>query len=76
MQTLANWQGKLYWRNKLWRIDYESLIKRILKQFEDTYACNLSIHARVCTQMAVSSSVESMIRGYHEYKLTWNDPML
>ena len=23
--------GKRHWRNKLWRIDYKSLIKRILK---------------------------------------------
>ena len=29
--TLAKWQGKHHWRNKLWRIDDESLIKRILK---------------------------------------------
>ena len=78
MKTLANWHGKLHWRNKLWRIssDYESLIKRILKQFKDTFAPNLSIRARVCARMAVSSSVESMIRGYHEYKLIWNDPIL
>ena len=48
VQTLANWQGKLYWRNQLWRIDYESLIKRILKQFEDTFVPNFSIRARVC----------------------------
>ena len=64
VQTLANWQGKLHWWNKLWRIDHESLIKRILKQFEDTFVPNLSIRARVCARMAVSSSVESMIRGY------------
>ena len=80
VQTLANWQGKLHWRNKLWRIDHESLIKRILKQFEDTFVPNLSIcrgiRARVCARMAVSSSLESMIRGYHEYKLIWNDPIL
>ena len=69
VQTLVNWQGKLHWQNKLWQIDYESLIKRILKQFEDTSVPNLSTRARVCTWMAVSSSVESMIRGYHEYKL-------
>ena len=31
VQTLANWQEKLHWQNKLWQIDYESLIKRILK---------------------------------------------
>ena len=71
-----NWQGKLHWRNKLWQIDYESLTNHILKQFEDTFAPNLSVHAHVCAQMAVSSSVESMIRGYHEYKLIWNDPIL
>ena len=69
VQTLANWQGKLHWRNKLWRIYCESLTKRILKQFKDASAPNLSIRARVCAQMAASSSVESMIRGYHEYKL-------
>ena len=69
VQTLANWQGKLHWQNKLWRLDYKSLIKHILKQFEDKPVPNLSIHACVCTRMAVSSSVESMIRGYHEYKL-------
>ena len=76
VQTLANWQGKLHWQNKLWQIDYESLIKRILKQFECTSAPNLSTRTRVCAQMSVSSSVESMIRGYHEYKLIWNDPIL
>ena len=76
MQTLANWQGKLHCWNKLWRIDYKSLIKRILKQFEDTFAPNLSIRTHVCARMAVLSSVESMIRGYHEYKLIWNDPIL
>ena len=74
---------------KLWRIGKEnfigrinfgklitSLIKRILKQFEDTSMPNLSIRACVCAQMAVSSSVESTIRGYHEYKLIWNDSIL
>ena len=71
-----NWQEKLHWRNKLWRIDYESLIKRILKQFKDTSAPNLSIRARVCARMAVAFSVEPMIRCYHEYKLIWNDPIL
>ena len=76
VQTLANWQGKLHWRNKLWRIDYKSLIKRILKQFKDTFAPNLSIRVRVCARMAASSSAESMIRGYREYKLIWNDPIL
>ena len=58
---------------------YESLIKRILKQFKDTSAHNLSIRSRVCARMAVSgvsSLVESMIRGYHEYKLICNDPIL
>ena len=35
---------------------------------------NLSIRASVCARMAVSSTVESMIRGYHEYKLIWNNP--
>ena len=59
---MANWQGKLHWRNKLWRIDYESLIKHILKQFEDTSVPNLSIRARVCARMAVSS-------------LVWPDPL-
>ena len=48
VQTLAKLQGKHHWRNKLWRIDDESLIKRILKQFEDTSAPNLHICARVC----------------------------
>ena len=76
MRTLVNWQGKLHWWNKLWRIDYESLIKRILKQFEDTSAPKLSISTRVCVRMAVLSSVESMIIGYHEYKLIWSDPIL
>ena len=75
-KLLANWQGKLHWRNKLWRINHESLIKRILKQFEDTFAPNLSIRAHVFARMAVSSSVESMVRGYHEYKLIWNGPIL
>ena len=46
----------------------------MLKQFEDTSAPNLSIRSRVCARMAVSSSVVS-IRGYHEYKLIWDDPM-
>ena len=61
--------GKLWrvqtWQNKRWRIDYKSLIKCILKQFEDASAPNLSIRASVCAWMAVLSSVESMIRGYH-----------
>ena len=48
----------------------------MLKQFEDTFVPNLSTRARVCARMAVSSSVESMIRGYREYKLIWNDPIL
>ena len=76
VQTLANWQEKLHWQNKLWQIDYKSLIKCMLKQFEDTFAPNLSIGTCVCGQMAVSSSVESMIRGYHKYKLIWNDLIL
>ena len=67
MQTLANLQGKLHWWDKLWQIDYESLIKHILKQFQDISVPNLSIRACVCARMAVSASVESMIRGYHEY---------
>ena len=48
VQTLVKWQGKHHWQNKLWRIDDESLIKCILKQFEYTSAPNLSIHAHVC----------------------------
>ena len=74
MQTLAKWQGKHHWRNKLWRIDDESLIKRILKQFKDTSAPNLSIRTHVCACMLLendvgwllSFSVESKIKGYHE----------
>ena len=59
VQTLANRQEKHHWRNKLWRIDDESLNKRILKQFEDTSAPNLSIcthvfaHTCKLCQMAV-----------------------
>ena len=34
---------------------------------------NFSIRACVCAWMAGSSSVESMIRGYHEYKLIWGE---
>ena len=82
VQTLAKWQGKYHWQNKLWRIDDESLIKRALKQFNDTSAPNLIICARVCTYVLLvnyvgwllSFLVASMIRGYHEYKLIWNDP--
>ena len=47
VKTLAKWQGQHHWRNKLWWINGESLVKRILKQFEDTSAPNLSIRARV-----------------------------
>ena len=72
---------------KLWQINKENFIgginfgelslnKHILKQFEDTSVPNLSIRVRVCARMAVLSPVESMIRGYHEYKLIWNDPIL
>ena len=42
---------KRYWRNKLWLIDDKSLIKHILKQFEDTSAPNLSIPKRVCAYL-------------------------
>ena len=31
VQTLAKWQKKHQWRNKLWQIDDKSLIKRLLK---------------------------------------------
>ena len=51
------WQGKHYWRNKLWRIDSKSLIKRILKQFEYTSAPILSIHSRVCACLLNDVSV-------------------
>ena len=47
VQTLAEWQGKHHWRNKLWRIDDKSLIKRILKQFEYKSTHNWSIHVHV-----------------------------
>ena len=43
VQTLAKGLGKHYWRNKLWQIDDESLIKCILKQFNHTSTPNLSI---------------------------------
>ena len=77
MQTLAKWQGKHHWQNKLWWIDYESLIKHVLRQFKDTSVPNLSICAHVCECMMLvnyvgcllSFSVESTIRGYLEYKL-------
>ena len=48
VQTLAKWQEKHHWQNKL---DDESLIKHILKQSEDTFAPNLSIRAHVCTYL-------------------------
>ena len=51
VQTLAKWQEKHHWQNKLWQIDDESLIKYILKQFEDTSSPNLSIRAHVCACM-------------------------
>ena len=51
VQTLAKWQGKHHWRNKLWQIDNKSLIKCILKQFKGTSVPNLSIRARVCTYL-------------------------
>ena len=74
MQTLVKWQGKHHWQNKLWRIDNKSSIKRILKQFNDTFVPNVSIHARICVCMLLENdviwlllfSVESKIRGYHE----------
>ena len=47
VQTLAEWQGKHHWRNKLWRIDDKSLIKRILKQFEYKSTHNWSIRVHV-----------------------------
>ena len=48
VQTLAKWQGKHHWQNKLWQIDDESLIKRTLKQFNDISVPNLSICTHVC----------------------------
>ena len=47
VQTLAEWQGKHHWQNKLWRIDDKSLIKRILKQFEYKSTHNWSIRVHV-----------------------------
>ena len=47
VQTLAEWQGKHHWRNKLWRIDDKSLIKRILKQFEYKSTHNWSIRVHM-----------------------------
>ena len=47
VQTLAKWQEKHQWWNKLWWINDESLIKCILKQFKDTSAPNLNIRTRV-----------------------------
>ena len=78
MQALAKWQEKHHWWNKLWRFDDKSLIKRILKQFKDASAPNLSIRTHVCACMLLendvgwllSFSVESKIRGYHERN--WN----
>ena len=46
MQTLAKWQQKHHWRNKLWRIDDEILIKRILKQFHCVYVCTRHVFSR------------------------------
>ena len=56
VQTLAKWQ-KNHWQNKLWRIDDKSLIKHILKQFQDTPAPNLSIHVHVCACMLLENDV-------------------
>ena len=47
VQTLVEWQGKHHWRNKLWRIDDKSLIKRILKQFEYKSTHNWSIRVHM-----------------------------
>ena len=46
VQILAKWQGKHNWRNKLCRIDDKSLIKRTLKQFQDT-SCILFEYTRM-----------------------------
>ena len=51
-KTLAKWQEKHHWWNKLWRIDDESLNKRILKQFEGISALNLSIRTRFFASLA------------------------
>ena len=76
----GNFGGCKLWRNGKENIigginfDDESLIKRILKQFKDTSAPNLSIRTHVCACMLLendvgwllSFSVESKIKGYHE----------
>ena len=53
VQTLAEWQGKHHWRNKLWRIDDKSLIKRILKQFEYKFTHNWSIRVHVFARLCI-----------------------
>ena len=55
VQTLAKWQRKHHWQNKLWRIDNENLIKCILKQFEDTSAPYLSIRIHACCLKMMSN---------------------
>ena len=54
VQTLAKSQGKHHWRNKLWRIDDKSLIKRILKQFKVTSAPHL--HNKLYEQVFAHAS--------------------
>ena len=68
VQTLVEWQGKHHWRNKLWRIDHKSLIKRILKQFEYKSTHNWSIRVHVfamlierCSNTLLSSSLANLI---------------
>ena len=79
VQTLSEWQGKHHWWNELWWIDDKNLIKRKSKQFEYTSARNWSIRVHVfahagwvmsdlVSDSCCRFSIESMIRGYHEYK--------
>ena len=78
MQTLSEWQGKHHWWNELWWIDNKNLIKRKSK-FKYTSARNWSIRVHVfahagwvmldlVSDSCCRFSIESMIRGYHEYK--------
>ena len=77
VQNLAEWQGKHHWWNKLWRTDDESLIKHTLKQFKYTPARNWSIPVHVMSDLVSDGccrfAIESMIRGYHEYKSIWSE---
>ena len=68
VQILAKWQGKHHWWNKLWQIDDKSLIKRILKQFEDT-SCTYFEYTRACAACKLCQMAVVVFSRIYDYRL-------